>query len=161
MPRVFVAIGSNVEPDRSVPRAIAELEREFAPLHLSAAYSNRAVGFDGDDFVNLVVGFTTELPLAELVARLRRIEALCGRPADSPKWGPRTMDLDVLLYGDHVSPDAKVPRPDLLKRSYMLRPLADIAPDVVHPTEGLTIRELWERFDRDAHPLVPLGPVRR
>jgi 2-amino-4-hydroxy-6-hydroxymethyldihydropteridine diphosphokinase len=161
MPRAYVAIGSNVEPERNVPRAIAKLEREFAPVALSPAYSNRAVGFEGADFVNLVAALATELSLQELVARLRRIEALCGRPADSPKWGPRTIDLDILLYGDLVSSDPKVPRPDLLKRSYMLRPLADIAPHVVHPTEGLTIRELWERFDRDAHPLVPLGPVRR
>ena len=161
MPRVFIAVGSNVEPERNVARALAELEREFGAVQVSPAYRNRAVGFEGADFLNLVAAITTELPFQELVARLRRIEALCGRPPDSPKWGPRTIDLDVLLFGDLVSPDQKLPRPDLLIRSYMLRPLADIAPEVVHPTEHRTIGELWKRFDREAHPLVPLGPLPR
>jgi 2-amino-4-hydroxy-6-hydroxymethyldihydropteridine diphosphokinase len=64
------------------------------------------------------------------------------------------MDLDVLLFGDLVAPDLKLPRPDLLKRAYMLGPLADLAPEVVHPTAGATIGTLWEQFDRDAHPLI-------
>jgi len=70
------------------------------------------------------------------------------------------MDLDVLLYGDLVrdEPGLKLPRPDLLKRAYMLGPLAQLAPALVHPTEKLTIAELWRRFDRSAHPLEQLRP---
>ena len=66
------------------------------------------------------------------------------------------MDLDVLLYGDLVcqQPHLKLPRPDLLKRAYMLGPLAELAPDLLHPTERQTIGELWQRFDRAAHPMV-------
>ena len=66
----------------------------------------------------------------ELVSRLHRIEELCGRPRAAPRWAPRTMDLDVLLYGEMVcdEPQLKLPRPDLLKRAYMLGPLADLAP---------------------------------
>jgi 2-amino-4-hydroxy-6-hydroxymethyldihydropteridine diphosphokinase len=69
------------------------------------------------------------------------------------------MDLDVLLFGDRVGefPGAKLPRPDLLKRAYMLGPLAEIAPEVVHPTLGATIGELWQRFDRAAHALTPVA----
>jgi 2-amino-4-hydroxy-6-hydroxymethyldihydropteridine diphosphokinase len=70
------------------------------------------------------------------------------------------MDLDVLLYDDLIcdAPGLKLPRPDLLKRAYMLGPLAEIAPGVRHPTAGLSIGELWERFDRDAHPLQSIRP---
>ena len=74
------------------------------------------------------------------------------------------MDLDVLLYGDLVleEPGLKLPRPDLVKRAYMLGPLAELAPEVMHPTAGLTVGELWRRFDQDAHPLErlarPVGP---
>jgi 2-amino-4-hydroxy-6-hydroxymethyldihydropteridine diphosphokinase len=66
------------------------------------------------------------------------------------------MDLDMLLYGDLVrdEPKLKLPRPDLLKRPFMLGPLADLAPDLVHPTLQLTIGELWAKFDRAAHPLI-------
>jgi 2-amino-4-hydroxy-6-hydroxymethyldihydropteridine diphosphokinase len=70
------------------------------------------------------------------------------------------MDIDVLLYGDLVcdEPRLKLPRPDLLKRAYMLGPLADLAPDLVHPTQKLTIGELWGRFDRAAHAMEMVTP---
>lgn len=160
MPQVFVAAGSNIDPERNLARAMAELRRQFPDLTLSPAYRNRAAGFEGDDFVNLVARFTTDLPVRELLARLHGIEAACGRPREAPKWAPRTMDLDVLLYGDLVcdSPGLRLPRPDLLKRSYMLGPLADIAPDLVHPTAGRTIAELWQGMDRASHPLLRLPP---
>ena len=160
MPQVFVAAGSNVDPERNLARAIAELRREFPDVRLSPAYRNRAAGFEGDDFVNVVAGFTTELPVSEVLVRLHRIEAACGRPRDAPKWAPRTMDLDVLLYGDLVcdTPELRLPRPDLLRRAFMLGPLADIAPDLVHPTAGRTIGQLWQEMDRASHPLVRLPP---
>lgn len=158
MPRVFVAAGSNIEPEHRLALAITELRRTFAPLEVSAAYRNRAVGFEGPDFLNAVVGCNTILPVDEVVARLRAIEELCGRPRQAPKWAPRAMDLDILLYGDLVceTPELRLPRPDLVKRAYMLGPLAELAPDVMHPTAGLTIGQLWQRFDRDSHPLEPV-----
>ena len=91
--------------------------------------------------------------------QLQKIEAACDRPPDAPKWAPRTMDLDILLFGDLVSdePGLKIPRPDLVKRPYMLRPIADIAPDVRHPLLGKTMRELWESFEGDAHSMVEVS----
>ncbi|GEM_PF-94117 len=156
MPHVYVAAGSNIDPERHLALAAAELERAFGPVEISPWYRNKAVGFAGADFINFVVGFETEEPLPQVIERLRAIETRCGRPRDAPKWAPRAMDLDILLYGDLVceEPGLVLPRPDLLKRPYMLGPLADIAPDLVHPTAGSTIGELWRRFDRAAHPLV-------
>ena len=160
MPEVYVAAGSNVEPERNLALAVGRLEREFPAVRFSPWYRNRAVGFEGDDFINLVAGFATDLPAREVVARLHAIEAQCGRPRNAPRWAPRSMDLDVLLYGDLVcdEPRLKLPRPDLLKRAYMLGPLAALAPGVLHPTAKLTIGELWERFDRSSHPLVVTTP---
>ena len=158
MPAVYLAAGSNVAPERNLARALRELRGEFPGTRVSRAYRNRAVGFEGEDFINLVAGFHTELPLRAVLERLHAIEALCGRPRAAPRWAPRSMDLDVLLYGELVSsePDLKLPRPDLLKRAYMLGPLAELAPELIHPTEGVSIGELWRRFDREAHPLEPL-----
>jgi 2-amino-4-hydroxy-6-hydroxymethyldihydropteridine diphosphokinase len=158
MAAVYVAAGSNVEPERHLALAVAELAREFPGARSSPWYRNRAVGFDGADFINLVVGFTTALPVRAVLERLHAIEARCGRQRDAPRWAPRTMDLDVLLYGELVcdEPGLKLPRPDLLKRAYMLGPLAALAPEVMHPTVQLTIGELWQRFDRSAHPLERL-----
>jgi len=152
---VFVAAGSNVEPERHLRLAVEELQRAFGEVRISPWYRNRAAGFDGDDFINFVVGFDTGLDVHEVIARLRAIETKCGRPRDAPKWAPRTMDLDILLYGNLVLEESglRLPRPDLLRRAFMLGPLADLAPDLVHPTAGATIAELWSGFDRAAHPL--------
>jgi 2-amino-4-hydroxy-6-hydroxymethyldihydropteridine diphosphokinase len=160
VPEVYVAAGSNVEPEKNLARALAELEREFPDVRFSSWYRNAAVGFEGDDFINLVAVFSTELILPEVLTRLHAIETLCGRPRDAPRWAPRSMDLDVLLYGDLVceEPGVTLPRPDLLKRAYMLGPLAQLAPQLLHPTARETIGELWRRFDRAGHPLVPLEP---
>jgi 2-amino-4-hydroxy-6-hydroxymethyldihydropteridine diphosphokinase len=161
VPQVFVAAGSNVAPLEHMALATSELARAFPDVRFSPWYENRAAGFEGADFINLVAGFTTELGVDELLVVLRRIEAVCGRPREAPRWAPRTMDLDVLLYGDLVCqrPGLTLPRPDLLVRAYMLGPLADLAPDLVHPSAGATIGELWRRFDRAAHPLRSVAQV--
>jgi 2-amino-4-hydroxy-6-hydroxymethyldihydropteridine diphosphokinase len=154
--QVFVAAGSNVEPEKHLCRALLALEAAFAPLRVSPAYRNRAVGFDGADFINLVVGFATALPVEAVRRQLQAIEASCDRPPDAPKWAPRTMDLDILLYGQLVSnePGLLLPRPDLLRRAYMLKPLADIAPDFTHPALQRSMRDLWQTFDAGGHELI-------
>ena len=158
MPAVLVAAGSNVEPEAHLRRALDALHGQFAPLRVSRAYRNAAVGFEGADFINLVVGFHTERDVDQVLERLHAAEADCGRERHAPKWAPRAMDLDVLLYGDLVCerPGLILPRPDLVKRPYMLGPAAEIAPDVVHPTLGSTLGELWQRFDREAHAMQPV-----
>ncbi|MEJ0036994.1 MAG: 2-amino-4-hydroxy-6-hydroxymethyldihydropteridine diphosphokinase [Gammaproteobacteria bacterium] len=160
MPSVFVAAGSNVEPERNLAKAGAALAREFPDIEFSPWYRNEAVGFEGDDFINFVFGFSTELPVHDVLAKLREVEALCGREPGAPKWAPRSMDLDLLLYGDLVHDEAglHLPRPDLLKRPFMLGPLADLAPELRHPTANATIGELWRRFDRAAHPMTRVPP---
>jgi 2-amino-4-hydroxy-6-hydroxymethyldihydropteridine diphosphokinase len=152
---VYVAAGSNVSPVESLAKAIAALRARYPDLIVSPAYANAAVGFKGADFINLAVGFTTGESLAEVLSALHAIEELCGRGRTEKKWEPRRMDLDVLLFGELVGefPGARLPRPDLIRRPYMLGPLAAIAPEVVHPTLGLTIAALWAAFDQGAHPL--------
>ena len=161
MTPVYVAAGSNVEPESNLARACEEIAHAWPDAVFSRAYTNKAVGFDGPDFINLVVGFHTAQPLAHVIDRLRAIETRCGRPRYAPKWASRTMDLDVLLFGDLVekTDDYTLPRPDLLKRPYMLGPLAEIAPRVRHPTAGKTIGQLWTEFDRDGHEMVPVSIV--
>jgi 2-amino-4-hydroxy-6-hydroxymethyldihydropteridine diphosphokinase len=156
MTRVFVAAGSNVDAERNLRLASHELVKTFGKVEFSPAYQNVAAGFEGDDFINFVAAFDTELPVRAVVAELQRIEGLCGRERDAPKWAPRSMDLDILLFGDRVcdEPGLVLPRPDLLRRAYMLGPMADIGGEVIHPLEQRTISDLWQRFDRDAHPLT-------
>lgn len=156
MTAVYVAAGSNVEPEKHLSVALRALAAAYGPMTLSPAYKNKAVGFEGADFINLVVGFNTEDSVADVRRQLQKIEAACDRPPDASKWAPRTMDLDILLFGDLVSnqPGLVIPRPDLVKRPYMLKPMADIAPDVRHPMLDKTMRELWESFQGGEHAMV-------
>jgi 2-amino-4-hydroxy-6-hydroxymethyldihydropteridine diphosphokinase len=159
--RVYVAAGSNVDPLVHLRRALDVLQDHFAPLTVSRAYANPAVGFEGDDFVNLVVGFDTDLTLEGVIERLHEAEAACGRARLAPKWGPRSMDLDILLYGDAIvlGGDVVLPRPDLLRRPYMLGPAAEIAPEAVHPTEGRTLAQLWQAMQQRGALAQVLRPV--
>jgi 2-amino-4-hydroxy-6-hydroxymethyldihydropteridine diphosphokinase len=156
MADVYVAAGSNVQPELYLKRALQLLEQEFGSIRVSPIYRNRAVGFEGDDFLNLVVSFTTELDVREVRSRLQSIEAHCDRPREAPKWAARTMDLDILLYDALISdePGLLLPRPDLIRRAYMLKPMADLAPHLKHPVLGKTMREIWESSDLAAHTLA-------
>ena len=156
MPQVYVAAGSNIDPQANLARAQMELAKIYGSLQVSPWYRNAAVGFAGQDFINFVFGFETPLDVHEIQRQLRQVEALCGRPPNAPKWAARAIDLDILLYGDLVldEPQLQLPRPDLLLRPYMLGPLADIAPDLRHPTQGRSIAQLWAAFDPTAHEMI-------
>lgn len=158
MTPVYVAAGSNVEPEANLARACREIALTWPDAIFSHAYRNKAVGFDGPDFINMVLGFHSGDSIGQVLVRLRDVEVLCGRARNSPKWASRAMDLDVLLFGERVekTDDYTLPRPDLLKRPYMLGPLAEIAPSVVHPTAHKTIAQLWQEFDRDSHTMIPV-----
>jgi len=157
--RVYVGAGSNIEPEQHLHAALGELQRRFGPLSRSSVYRTRAVGFDGDDFLNLVVSFRTSLPAAELVTELDRVEAAAGRRRRPERFAPRTLDLDLLMYADSVDddPGLKLPRDDILRYAFVLGPLAELEPDLVHPVTGATMRELWERFDEGDRPIRRLA----
>ena len=156
--RVYVAAGSNLEPEKNLALACAQIAHAWPDTHFSRAYRNVAVCFEGPDFINLVVGFSAAQPLHSVIEKLRGIETNCGRPRYAPKWASRTMDLDVLLFGDLVetTSDYTLPRPDLLKRPYMLGPLAELAPEIVHPTAHKAVGLLWKEFDCGAHEMQPV-----
>ena len=151
----FVALGSNVDPERRLTQAAHGLRQRFADVRFSCCYRNRAFGFEGPDFVNAVAGFSTALPIVQLLTELRAVESESGRGRDDPKWGPRAIDIDLLLYGDEVGsgPGYTLPRPDLTRRVYMLGPLAELAPQARLPPTGPTFAELWTRYPRSEHPL--------
>lgn len=158
---VYVSAGSNVAPEDNLRRACRELARRFGPLAISGVYRNPPVGFSGDDFLNLVLRFRTAEPPPAVVAELERLHVLAGRVRGPERFAPRTLDLDLLLYGDAIIPEAgiRVPREDILRYGFVLGPLAELAPDLCHPVTGQTMTELWARFDRAGHPLERVGDL--
>lgn len=152
MPVIYIGIGSNVDPELHIRRAVSELRRQFGEVTCSPVYRTTAVGFAGTDFYNLVVKIETDLELQVIAAETRRIETLCGRHRQELKFGPRTIDLDILTYGETVGTFAGfgLPRPDILKYSFVLGPLAALAPHARHPIEQRTYAELWHAHETDS-----------
>lgn len=154
MTLAYVSGGSNLDAERNLVLAARALKARHPGARFSRCWRNKAVGFDGPDFINFVVELPVEGTPALLKGELECIETQCGRTRHAPKWAPRAMDLDILLFGDVVqdTPGLALPRPDLLRWGFMLGPLAELAPDLRHPS-GFTIAELWQRFDKSRNPL--------
>lgn len=158
MARVFVSVGSNVNKEANIRTALAALRRRFGELTLSTVYETQAVGFDGEDFHNLVAGFETGLSPARVAAVLRRIEAAHGRRRDARRYGPRTLDLDLLMYDDLVleQDGLRLPRDEIIRYAFVLGPLAEVAGDRIHPELGRPLRELWREMRVEPHLLRPV-----
>jgi 2-amino-4-hydroxy-6-hydroxymethyldihydropteridine diphosphokinase len=155
---VYLGLGSNIDAEKNLRLGIAELRRVFGKVEVSPVYRSGALGFEGPDFLNLVAALESEMEPFEIVEHIERIHAIAGRTRGPDKYSSRPLDIDLLLYGDRVEPQPplRLPRPDVLEHSFVLRPLADIAPDAVHPVSGKTIGEHWREFDHGLHALTPV-----
>ncbi len=155
MPRVYVSIGSNIEREKNIRGAVRALAQRFGQLTLSSVYESKAVGFEGEKFYNLVAAFDTEIPVEEVRREFAHIEAAHGRKRDGARLSARTLDLDILLYGNLIRHDAQfdIPRGEITEYAFVLGPLAEIAPQLLHPESGLSYSTLWSRFLHEREPL--------
>ena len=161
MSRVYLGLGSNVEPERNLGLGIRELRQRYGALELSAVYENAAVGFEGADFLNLVVGLESGDAPRDIQREAELIHELAGRDRASERFSSRPLDIDLLLYDDRVidEPGLKIPRCDVLDFSFVLRPLAELAPGLIHPKTGKTMQQHWQEFDAEAHPLRAIDAI--
>lgn len=152
MATVYVSIGSNINREHHITASINALNEHFAPLHVSKFYDCEPVGFEGDNFLNLVVGFECDIPVAELANILRQIELDNGRQRETKAYAARTMDIDILLYDDLVGiiDGVELPRGEITEYAFVLRPLVDIAAQQRHPTLDISYQELWDNFDQSS-----------
>jgi 2-amino-4-hydroxy-6-hydroxymethyldihydropteridine diphosphokinase len=150
--RAFVGLGSNLgEREELIRQALEELARlpQTQLVRASSLYDTEPVGDpDQPNFLNAVAEIDTDLPARQLLWNLMLIEKRLGR-VRTHKWGPRTMDLDVLLFGDQVleEPDLRVPHPELIRRSFVLVPLVELDPTLVHPETGETLLDHLARLN--------------
>jgi 2-amino-4-hydroxy-6-hydroxymethyldihydropteridine diphosphokinase len=153
----FISIGSNIDPEKHLPLAVALLPRIGELVAVSAVYQNPAVGPTPQaDFLNAAALLRTELPPDQIRRRLRQIEAELGRQRTEDKYAPRTIDLDLALLGDQVldTPELLIPDPELLARPHLAISMAELAPDHVHPVTQERLHAIAERL----HPHADLTP---
>ena len=149
--RAYVSIGSNVNARENVKASLQLLEKKFGLLELSKSYQNPAVGFKGEAFINLVVGFDSILGVQGTAAELRDVEAQLGRDRSRPKFSARTIDIDLLILDNSVVSQSGIslPRGEILKYAFVLCPLAELMGELVHPEAQQSYTQLWRAFSGD------------
>ena len=150
MANVYLSLGSNIHRNKYIQSGISALKKHYKTVTCSPVYESIAVGFEGDNFYNLVTHFTTDDPLETVTTTLSSIEDDNDRDRGSPKFGSRTLDIDLLLYDDLVinSTELTLPRPEIYQNAFVLKPLADIAGDLTDPVQNKTYQQLWAQFDQ-------------
>ena len=153
----YIGLGSNIEPEANLQAAVDALadHPELSLIRVSPVYRTPPWGpVPQDDYLNAVAEVRTVLGPRALLEALQAIETDCGRERSSRavRWGPRTLDLDLLLYGDAVLDSGRLtlPHPRMAERAFVLVPLCDLAPQLPHPTLGATVAGLLARADRAA-----------
>jgi len=151
MSTAYLGLGSNIDASNNIRSAISHLRDTFDSVDLSPVYQTAAYGFDGNDFINLVARIETRLTPLQLKEFLTELENQHQRDRRAPKFGDRTLDIDILLYDDLylLSPSLEIPRNEILEAAYVLKPLADLAPDLHHPACRISFSELWNNFPQN------------
>ncbi|BDU36124.1 putative 2-amino-4-hydroxy-6-hydroxymethyldihydropteridine pyrophosphokinase [Vibrio nigripulchritudo SOn1] len=146
----YIGVGSNIERKKHVRAALSELRKLGEQIRISTVYECASVGFESRPFYNLVVEMKTSLSLSSLSSTLREIEIRWGRDPDAQKMQDRTLDLDIVLYGDVVSSKPSLPREDIYKYAFVIQPMYELCPELVIPNDGRTvtqIRQTMNNFD--------------
>lgn len=147
MARVFLGLGSNIDAENNLQGGLQRLASDYFLVKESPWYKSPALGFDGPDFINLVVEIVVEdgLSVAELSEQLKKIEADFGRAANAVKYSSRHLDIDILMFDDLVADFERMalPRADIWQYAFVLKPLLDIFPDGLCPKNNKPLADYW------------------
>ena len=159
MAKAFIGVGSNIDREENIRSAVKALCKYFEAVVASKVYESSSVGFEGENFFNLVVGIETELSPRQLQDTLHEIEADYGRTRGGPRYVSRTLDLDLLLYDDMIvdEEDLQIPREDVSRFAFVLRPLSELAGDDCHPVSGISYAKMWQNFSDTEQKLWPVN----
>ncbi|CAH8209790.1 2-amino-4-hydroxy-6-hydroxymethyldihydropteridine diphosphokinase [Vibrio aestuarianus] len=142
----YVGVGSNIDRHKHVEAAVRELSQIGDNLRISTIYECASVGFNSGAFYNLVVALDTTLTLSEFALQLRDIEHRWGRDLQAKKFQDRTLDLDIILFGEEVSAqDPELPRSDIFKYPFVIQPLYDLSPELIIPNDDRSVRQIWQQ----------------
>lgn len=152
---VYLSIGSNIDREHYITRALDALMANYGAMDISPVYESASFGFEGDPFYNLVTGLCTDDSLRSLINNLKHIESDNDRLRGGEKYSSRTLDIDVLTYDQlhGIHEQIQLPRPEIFQQAYVLGPFADIAPDLTLPGTTMPLSELWRDFEKSRQPL--------
>lgn len=158
MPTVYIGVGSNIDPEINIPAALLLLGEQVRIVSISTFYQTEPVGVsDSPPFYNGIVGVVTDIPPRELKFEiLRNIEEVLGRIRGADKYAPRTIDLDIIVYGNAIinEPGLVIPDPDIVNRAFIAVPLLELEPDLVLPDYEVKLADVVESMPADS--MVPL-----
>lgn len=151
MSRAYLSIGSNLDREHNIRSCLDQLAKQFGELKVSPVYESEAVGFNGSHFLNLVVAIETSLSLSKLSQKLKSIEDEHGRDRSGPKFGARTLDIDIVCFDELVGEydGITLPRPELYYNAFVMLPMAELIPETIDAKEGKPYSELWQEMDSD------------
>ncbi|MDG1820161.1 MAG: 2-amino-4-hydroxy-6-hydroxymethyldihydropteridine diphosphokinase [Porticoccaceae bacterium] len=158
MALIYLSLGSNIERHRHITAALDALAESFGELQLSSVYESVSVGFEGDSFFNLVVGIQSSLAVGDVSKILKNIEDQNGRDRSGPRFGSRSLDIDILTVDAIVGEidGIQLPRDEVLKNAFVLLPLAEIAAQISHPVTAQSYSQHWQQFDQNKQKLWPV-----
>jgi 2-amino-4-hydroxy-6-hydroxymethyldihydropteridine diphosphokinase len=151
---IYISVGSNVDKEKHTKAGLQGMSQAFGELTLSSVFESESVGFEGNNFYNLVVKANTSLSIEQVCVVLKKIEQDNKRQRVEQKFAPRTLDLDLLLYDRQIiTQPIQLPRPEILCNAFVLKPLAEIAADEVHPVVNKSYASLWQMYDKSQQKL--------
>ena len=156
--KAFIGAGSNINRDDNMRSGVRAMREQFNNVEVSSVYESSAVGFEGDNFYNMIVSLETDLAPLALQQKLHQIENEFGRTRGGPRYVSRTLDLDLLLYDDLVCAEEglEIPREDVVKFAFVLLPLSEMAGELLHPLLAQSYTVLWQNFDQSDQQLWPV-----
>ena len=158
MPALSLSIGSNVDAANNIRQAVKALRNEFNNILCSTVYESEAVGFDGDNFLNLVAVIDTDKQLSAILKFVKQLEDRLGRDRAQPKFSDRRMDIDILTYGEETGAECGIvlPRSEITKNAFVLLPLSEMLPEQINAETGVSNAQMWQDYDKSQQKLWPI-----
>ncbi|MCY4150419.1 MAG: 2-amino-4-hydroxy-6-hydroxymethyldihydropteridine diphosphokinase [Gammaproteobacteria bacterium] len=154
MIRVVLGLGSNINREENITSAVGAIRDEYGQLEISPVYETESVGFQGAAFLNLVVGLHSSSPVEQIRTHMQDVEKNLGRVKGPKTFDDRVLDIDLLLYGDLCDSEFNIPRDEITKYAFVLKPLSDLYPEDIHPLAGIGFLEMWKSFEDSSQRLI-------
>ncbi len=157
MTHVVLSVGTNNNRKYNIRKAVRRIRDVYGNVEISPVYETDSAGFSGHAFYNLVIGIHSDQTPDRIQEAMHAIEIHAGRIRGKKDHSNRVLDIDLLLYGDQVfHPRLNIPRDEIERYAFVLKPLSDLYPDRRHPVSDRSFLEMWESFDGPLYNLTPI-----